>query len=794
MLEVEILNREQPQVHRHMDVEMIYMLEGQACVQINDKEYALGANDIIMVNSNNRHCIMKGKDAGRESWWFCRISLEYRPLLEDLGSDFALFWCNSAVSDSDEYRMLTSILDEILDVWKVSESENYMKKSLYYKLVGCLAEHFLVTGMENQWSRKSRFEREEMLQYMNANYFRPVTLKEMADKMYMSETSFSKYFKKISGMNFVQYMNNIRLHHAIEDLLYSDKPMTRIAVDNGFASPSLFNRVFKSVYQMTPTEYKESAKKETKTRVDIPEAGSREVIENYLEKKALEKTDKKLEKYIREDGEGRQAYRKIWTKAIHLGDAKDILSARIQRQICFACENIPFEYGQVDNLFGWDMKLRENHTFQTLNFARVDEVLDFLIDHNIIPVIDLGDRPKSTLKDFDRAIFTSERKKVYESQEEFEKVLNLFMKHVIRRYGEENVGHWMFNVWFDPGEAYANAIVTVMEDYDYTKVFEAAAGIIKGYIPEIMVGGAGFVLGNMHVPVREFLEKAAELPWPPDFISIYTFPYCHIDENDVLGSAIRPHTRFIAIELEHYREMARSWGIEHIPLYIMEWNMSLSQRTFYNDSCGKAALMLKNMTDNLEGAWMCAYSLLSDQDSDYYDSPKTLIGAAGLLTKEGIVKPCFYALQFMSFMDQMLVARGDGYMITADRNGRYKILCFNYKAIGQTYYLRRESDLKLKDLDHLYENQLELTIHMTMVNMENGVWELRRYRISPQYGNVLGMWYQLGQEISSRSEAEYLRRMCTPRIEGEKIQCHEGTLNLTETLQAHEIRLIVLSR
>ena len=144
---------------------------------------------MIIVNSNNRHRIGKAKDAGSGAWWVCRMELGYRELLEDLQCDFALFWCNSAVSNSREYQVLTGILDEILGAYKVYEAGTYMKKSLYYKLVGCLAEDFLVTGMENQWSRKSRFEQEEMIQYMNANYFRPITLKEMADRLYMSETA-----------------------------------------------------------------------------------------------------------------------------------------------------------------------------------------------------------------------------------------------------------------------------------------------------------------------------------------------------------------------------------------------------------------------------------------------------------------------------------------------------------------------------------------------------------------------------------------------------------------------------
>lgn len=794
MLDVQIINTEQAQMHIHGNVELIYVMEGRACIRINDKTYDLEKNGMIIVNSNNRHSITRHEDSDSSHWWLCRIEIGYRELLEDLQSDFALFWCNSAVSDSREYRRLSEILDEILGAYTVYNAGTYMKKSLYYKLVGCLAEDFLVTGMENQWSKKSRFEREEMLQYMNANYFRSITLKEMADKLYMSETAFSKYFKKTAGMNFVQYMNNIRIHHAVEDLLYSDKPITRVAVDNGFASPSFFNRVFRSVYNMTPTEYRESARMAASEPKETLTSDCRDVVAGYLEGKNHQSDCQRLERFVNADMELHTSIGQIWTRSLNLGDAKDLLSARIQRQVAFVHKGVGFSFGQITNLLGWDMKLRESHEFKDLNFEMIDEVLDFLTDQGIIPVIDLGDHPRHTLKDFDRAIYMEQRKKLYESLDEYKKILHSFMEHVVRRYGTEWVGQWMFHVWFDPGEAFENAVVTQMEDYDYTQVFEETCRIIKKYSEKIKIGGAGFVLGNLHLPVKDFIARCESLAIPPDFISLYCFPYCHIDENDILGSAIRSHTRFMSMELENYKKFAAGYGIEHIPLYIMEWNMSLSQRTFYNDGCAKAALMLKNMTDNLKGAWMCSYNLLSDVDSDYYDSPQMFIGAGGLLTKEGIPKPCYYGLEFMSRMDDQLIACGDGYMITSNRGGKYKILCFNYKEIGQVYYLRRESELKLRDADKLYTDQLELTIYLSLNHMERGAWHLHRYRISPSYGSAIDLWDQLGQDTSTRDDVEYMRRMCTPRVEGETVICQNGTLNLEERLMAHEIRLVVLTR
>ncbi len=51
-------------------------------------------------------------------------------------------------------------------------------------------------------------------------------------------------------------MNEIRLAHAVSVLLNSDKPITRIALDNGFPNLVAFNRVFNETHQLKPAEYR----------------------------------------------------------------------------------------------------------------------------------------------------------------------------------------------------------------------------------------------------------------------------------------------------------------------------------------------------------------------------------------------------------------------------------------------------------------------------------------------------------------------------------------------------------
>lgn len=61
-------------------------------------------------------------------------------------------------------------------------------------------------------------------------------------------------------MSFAEYLTNVRLFHAVDDLLYTSMPITRIAYDNGFASVAVFNKVFKNAYGETPSVFRKKAK------------------------------------------------------------------------------------------------------------------------------------------------------------------------------------------------------------------------------------------------------------------------------------------------------------------------------------------------------------------------------------------------------------------------------------------------------------------------------------------------------------------------------------------------------
>ena len=112
------------------------------------------------------------------------------------------------------------------------------------------AQNFIsVEGDEDARYRK-------VLGYVNRNFQTSISLSDLAAQMYLSSSALSRFFKKKSGMYFVDYVNHVRVRYASQELIYSEKNITKIAVDSGFSNLSVFNRAFRDITGLTPMDYR----------------------------------------------------------------------------------------------------------------------------------------------------------------------------------------------------------------------------------------------------------------------------------------------------------------------------------------------------------------------------------------------------------------------------------------------------------------------------------------------------------------------------------------------------------
>jgi AraC-like DNA-binding protein len=83
-----------------------------------------------------------------------------------------------------------------------------------------------------------------------------IKLRDLARAAAMAPTSFSRYFRRVTGQTVTEYMTRFRVDRAKELLLTTDRAITWIAFEVGFESHSYFDRVFRRIARSTPHDFR----------------------------------------------------------------------------------------------------------------------------------------------------------------------------------------------------------------------------------------------------------------------------------------------------------------------------------------------------------------------------------------------------------------------------------------------------------------------------------------------------------------------------------------------------------
>lgn len=774
----EVVKNPQEAKHFHADLEVLFIILGNIKVRIMDTEYGLFKNDIIVINPGTEHLI-----EGTEESVVCTVNYSDDLLLSIFGSyEEIYFLCNSSKDSRHSYGNIRSIFRElILEYVKESAGNECLERSLLYKLLACLTKEFSVQE-ENRWDQTPGENRrlQQILHYISRNFSGNISLSDLAEKMYISSSTLSRYFKKQTGVYFADYVNQTRLKHAVQNLLYTEDSITKIAVDSGFSNLSVFNRLFKKTYGATPNEYRKKLKLS-----NIQNETEKEEIKDKLREEFSEKEDKTV--YAEAEVTEGKKYKKVWGYAINVGSVNTLLLANTQYHVIYLTENLGFRYVRLWNIFSTQMMMTDGIHIENFNYDQTDIVFDFLVNHNILPFLDFGIRPKTAVYNIDSYIYYGDESVEFQTREIWEKAVTGFIRHMIERYGKENVSRWVFELSYDMDH---KTPCYISENYSFFDAYSFLYHTVKGMLPDAEVGGPMAITRSANEFVKDFLRMSRKEQCVPDFVSILLFPYISEQETEGFIYGKAEDDSFENDEVDKIRDVMKEEGVE-CRLYISEWNYTISSRSYLNDSCFRASYY----TDRIVRLWgkadMIIIWMASDWVSNYYDVKGVTNGGNGLLTKDTICKPAYYAIQFLNTLGGELLKKGDHYLITRKEANNYYILLFNYTALGGDYLIYEKGMEDPGQISMIYEGQSPMEIRISLKPMRADRYVIKRRTINPKEGSLLWEWrkFEFNNTLTSQ-EVKYIRQICFPRISLKKQETENGILEIQEKVGLHEIVLI----
>lgn len=582
----------------------------------------------------------------------------------------------------------------------------------------------------------------------------------------------------------MEYLNNVRLFHAVDELLYTKKNMTRIALDNGFPTSAAFTKAFRDIHGEAPSEYRKKMQTEQQKGdkdAELSDAEKRLILEYVKYRENQGTLDAKRERVCEVDVQHYGPVNHIACNAVNIGDAYTILQSEVQNQIREIRRKTGIRYARIWNLLSREDCFDEEKGY---NFRKLDLVLDFLIENQLKPYLELGHKPTLFMYTPERSIKEHEEREIYK-YDVFCEVIKALCIHLVNRYGVEELESWYFEYWNDP------QLEIMKEDGMYYEYFEMIYRTLKQISPAIKIGGAGFILGYETLLCRKIFKIWRERTIHPDFLSFCSFQYIAIYEDEIRYGRKSIDSDYIRNQVAIMREVMEETDFQIPEFHIDEWNFTISNRNVINDSCEQGAYIMKNCIDLAGEIEMMSYWHALDIYSDYYDSEMVLNGDSGLITRDGIAKPSFYAFAFLNKLLPNVIAKDDNMIITTNGRGRYVIACHNFKKLSSQYVFTEEDEIKVDELPNYMEDSEALNLKFVLNHMKNGNYLIKSFRVNREGGSVQDLWRKMEYAKSlSRDEMEYLKRSASPRMEMKNIAVKDEVLELENILAEQEIRLL----
>ncbi len=251
--------------HYHPEIEIVYVNGGTGKRQIGSHMSYYRNGALMLIGSNLPHCGFTDRMTGNSSETIIQMLPDF------LGRTFFDVPEMSTIGRLLEQAKKGIVFHGDTKRRIGAQIESLQNLESFEKLIGILqvlremertddytilnAEGFIV---ETALQDNNRINL--IFNFVQQEFVRPIPLEEIADKVSMSVPGFCRYFKKITGKTFTQFVNEYRLVHAAKLLHEKQTSITDICYESGFSNFSHFNKLFKQFSGKTPSMYRNELK------------------------------------------------------------------------------------------------------------------------------------------------------------------------------------------------------------------------------------------------------------------------------------------------------------------------------------------------------------------------------------------------------------------------------------------------------------------------------------------------------------------------------------------------------
>ena len=306
------------------------------------------------------------------------------------------------------------------------------------------------------------------------------------------------------------------------------------------------------------------------------------------------------------------------------------------------------------------------------NFSYVDQIYDGLLATGVRPFVELSFMPRKLAAQ--QILQPFWYKPVVSPPKDWNKwgdLISHFARHLVDRYGVNEVAQWYFEVWNEPNlDFWAGD----PKQQTYYQLYDTAARSIKAVSPRLRVGGPATAQAAW---VAQFIRHCADNHVPLDFVS--THVYGNDSAHDVFGTDESiPRTQMVCRAVGKVHDEVAESSLPKLPIIWSEYNASYKNEPDVTDApfMGPWIADTIRQCDGLVD--ILSYWTFSDVFEEQGVVKQPFYGGYGLIAEDGLPKPAFNAFALLHRLgDERLASNSNSALVTRRKDGTLEIAVWN---------------------------------------------------------------------------------------------------------------------
>lgn len=252
-------------MHTHDFSELVIILKGTALHMVSGREYELKPGDTFIIHGDLNHLYRNVKDLEYVNIMFDWSIVQQFPHLKKLKGFQALFFIEPFYRKEQNFgsrltltlsqlKKAEAMVDILLEEYRHDfDGWQAMISSYFTSLLILLSRCYTPNMTED---RQKVLQMAEAVTFIEENYLKAITLKQLSGLACISSRHFVRVFKKNYSLTPMDYVIHLRLNYAAALLKETSLPVSRIAMESGFNDHNYFSRQFRTAFGFSPTNYR----------------------------------------------------------------------------------------------------------------------------------------------------------------------------------------------------------------------------------------------------------------------------------------------------------------------------------------------------------------------------------------------------------------------------------------------------------------------------------------------------------------------------------------------------------